>query len=205
MAIFNIGSAQPGWRFWLLWMLASIGGVVVYISAMSWLSFIFRTVTLVPSWEIGLTVIAVGQMALGAAIGLAQWLVLRKRLARMGWWVLATVVGYSAGILTPWIANRLPLAWLEGIASLLCYGTLLGFAQWIVLREHFAHIAWWILLSIAAWVLVWALTGLAYVTGLYREPFDLLAAFLVPVAAAGAGLVWLFRRSNTGNLINPPV
>jgi hypothetical protein len=33
--------------------------------------------------------------AVGATIGLAQWLVLRKRVPRAGWWILASVVGWA--------------------------------------------------------------------------------------------------------------
>jgi hypothetical protein len=37
-------------------------------------------------------------MALGAALGLGQWLALRGRVARAGWWVLASTVAVGAGM-----------------------------------------------------------------------------------------------------------
>jgi hypothetical protein len=140
-------------------------------------------------------VIAAGQLSFGAAIGMAQWLVLRRILSGMGWWVLASLVGYSIGMLVPWLANGLEAGWMTGLVFFLIYGTGLGLAQWIVLRENFHHAVWWVALIVAAWALAWALTRLAQITGVYVEPFDLLAAFLVPVAAAGGGLIWLLRRS----------
>lgn len=37
-----------------------------------------------------------GAALLGAAFGVAQWLVLRRQVARAGWWVLANVLGFAA-------------------------------------------------------------------------------------------------------------
>jgi hypothetical protein len=34
---------------------------------------------------------------LGAVVGLAQWLVLRKRASGKGWWILASAIGWPAG------------------------------------------------------------------------------------------------------------
>jgi hypothetical protein len=45
--------------------------------------------------EPGLMLIA----ALGAALGLGQWLALRGRVARAGWWVLASTIAVGAGML----------------------------------------------------------------------------------------------------------
>ena len=38
-----------------------------------------------------------GGALLGAAFGAAQWLVLRRRVARAGWWVPANILGFAAG------------------------------------------------------------------------------------------------------------
>jgi hypothetical protein len=37
---------------------------------------------------------------LGAALGLGQWLALRRRVPRAGWWVLASTVAVAAGLFT---------------------------------------------------------------------------------------------------------
>ncbi len=41
--------------------------------------------------------------------------------------------------------------------------------------------------------LAFALTGAFNLSGRYIEPMDMVFAFLIPVAAAGAGMVWLLR------------
>lgn len=206
MTALDSARARPGWRFWFLWMLASLGGVIVYMIVVSPILNAFVPGSSdsagpdVPAWEMIMIISAVGQMALGAAIGLAQWLVLRRVLSRMGWWVLASLVGYSIGMLAPWMVNRIEAGWMTGLVFFLIYGAGLGLAQWIVLRTHFQRAVWWVALIIAAWELAWALPRLAQITGVYVEPFDLLAAFLVPVAAAGGGIIWLMRRSGAPTL-----
>ena len=42
---------------------------------------------------VGLRTVVVGMVVRGAVVGTAQWLVLRRRLHRAGWWVLATALG----------------------------------------------------------------------------------------------------------------
>ena len=206
MTALNTARSRPGWRFWFLWMLASFGGAIVYLIVVPPILNAFvpggsgDAGPGVPAWEMSVIVIAAGQLSFGAAIGMAQWLVLRYFLAQIGWWVLASMIGYSIGMLAPWIVNRLEPGWWSGLFALLIYGAGLGLAQWIVLRVHFQRAVWWVALIMAAWALAWALTRLAQITGVYVEPFDLLAAFLVPVAAAGAGLIWLLRRSGPATL-----
>lgn len=202
MTTLDTARAQPGWRFWFLWMLASLGGAIVFMAVIPPLVNPFVGDGSgggfgIPEWEMSIIVGAVSQVTMGAAIGLAQWLVLRRVLSGMGWWVLATLVGYSAGIVAPWIVNSLEGGRLTGLFVLLIYGFVLGMAQWLVLRTHFHRAVWWVAFSMAAWALAWALTGLAVVAGIYVEPFDLLSAFLIPVAVAGGGIIWLVRRSGS--------
>ena len=35
-------------------------------------------------------------------VGVLQWLVLRRQMARAGWWVVASVVGWLVGWLVAW-------------------------------------------------------------------------------------------------------
>lgn len=203
MATLSFDRAQPGWRFWLIWMGASTAGVIVYALIIPVLFGVINALAPMQQLEnitpeqrwVGVAIALLGYGALGAAIGLAQWLVLRRYLRGTGWWVLATLLGYAL----PFILIRsMPPSeqpWLAGTSMFLMLGTTLGILQWLVLRGRVRHAGWWIAISIAGWLAAFALTGAAIVSGLYVEPFDLLAAFLVPVAVAGAGIVWLLRRA----------
>lgn len=44
------------------------------------------------------TALVVGGALLGASLGLAQWFLLRRQLAQVGWWVLASTLGLAMGL-----------------------------------------------------------------------------------------------------------
>ena len=68
---------RAGW-----WVLASLSAVLC----------VAALVAAVPAFDPGLGV-AFG----GSVLGLLQWLVMRQHVARAGWWVLASTVGWVAG------------------------------------------------------------------------------------------------------------
>jgi hypothetical protein len=75
----------------------------------------------------------------------------------------------------------------------LLFGLVLGVAQWLVLRRRVPQAGWWIAITIAGWILAFLLVGVAYLSGLYVEPFDMLADLLVPTIVTGIGMLWLLR------------
>ncbi len=204
MATLNFDRAQPGWRFWLLWMGASIAGVIV-LYGLVFSVIIYVLSALVPMQQIqntapgqqwtGIVIGLFSFAAIGAAIGAAQWLVLRRYVRGAGWWVLATMIGYGVPLVAgPLLSFRKP-PWLAGVSMFLTFGVILGILQWLTLRGRVYQAGWWVAISILGWLAAYALAGVAIVSGLYVEPFDLLAAFFVPVAVAGAGIIWLLRQS----------
>jgi hypothetical protein len=123
----NDQNAQVGWGFWLGWLFASTvslavaGGVLVGLYVTTEGSFVLPQVTL------------------GASIGVAQWLVLRGRVTRAGWWVLASTIGFALGSVLS-----------EAVIDAITWGILgvaLGIAQWFVLRRWVSHAVWWVLAS----------------------------------------------------------
>ena len=61
------------WSTWFQWVLATTLG-----------------------WLLGWLI--VGQLALGGAVGIGQWLVLRRLLGQQTvWWILASTLGWAAG------------------------------------------------------------------------------------------------------------
>ena len=197
MATLPIERARPGWRFWLVWMFATIAGVAGYfIIFPPILNAIIEFLGGIRSqaW-IGIAIGAIEAIMLGATIGAAQWLVLHGYMPRSGAWVLATLIGYSTPLMFEGIGGGLLPPWLAGAAIFLQFGVVLGVLQWLVLRGRVERAGWWIAFSVAGWVFAAALIDIANVSGLNVEVFDLLAALIVPVAIAGGGMVWLLRRS----------
>ncbi len=194
-----IGRVRPGWRFWLAWMFVTIAGVIGYVIIVAPILNAVSERLRGTQGELGIGMLlgAVSAITLGATIGAAQWLVLRRQLPRTGWWILATLIGYSMPMAFGSLISGLEPSWLASLVNFIEFGVVLGALQWLVLRGHIDHAGWWIAISIAGWAIAAALIDIAYISGLYVEPFDLLAAFIVPVAAAGCGIVWLLRPPAT--------
>jgi hypothetical protein len=127
--------------------------------------------------------------------GLAQDQPLRKYVSRMHGWVLATAAGYATLTLDSMIPFQVP-GWLMGGIMFHMVGTALGILQRLVLRPRVDTVGWWVVISVGGWALACAVTGLAIVSGLYVEPFDMLAAFLVPTAVSGAGMARLLQSDH---------
>lgn len=97
LAGFLLGSAQSlvlrermrvgGW-----WIAASVIGCATY-------GGVFNIVLKTTSQTEGAAVI---RASIGILLGLAQWLVLRSQVARSGWWILSSGVGWCAG----WISSQ---------------------------------------------------------------------------------------------------
>jgi hypothetical protein len=101
-------------------------------------------------WAVGWIL---SEFAVGLVVGLAQWIVLRKRIERSELWVLASGIGWAAG-------RGLVVALFPAEATVLAGGALgatLGLAQWLVLRGRVIQSWWWVVVSALSWGM--ALTG----------------------------------------------
>lgn len=188
---------HPAWNFWLRWMLATVLGAALYLIVSVPLMALLTLITFAgarpeaePAFVPNFIGAGFGMGLTGAAIGLAQWFVLRKLLHNAGWWVLATMIGYSAPYVVGAVLPQWP-EWLAPASMFVTFGLVFGIAQGLVLRAQVTHAAWWIPISLAGWLAALALTRAAILSGLYIEPFDMLSAFLVPPAISGIGLTWL--------------
>jgi peptidoglycan/LPS O-acetylase OafA/YrhL len=135
---------------------------------------------------------------LGLLNGLLQYLVLRRCLPRMGWWIGATVLGwllplgifrlvyflFPAAMVPSTLMNALQLALLGG---------LLGLCQWLVLRKKVPRAGWWILACAVGWSLAFLVAGATISTDLDVWAIALLPP-LVTCLAMWALLDWLPRR-----------
>lgn len=196
MATIDVLAPRPHWRFWLEWMGMNVAAIVVYLVVMIPVGAAFAA--LGPAYPdeprvpllLQITV-SLSAILLGLTLGMAQWLVLRKHLKHIGGWVLATTIGYATPFIAPPLLQAIEPGWPIGMLILGLTGLVLGVLQWLVLRNRIANAGWWIPISVGGWSLAFALTGIAYLTSLYVEPFDMFAAAFVPIAVAGVGLAWM--------------
>ena len=83
-----------------------------------------------------ISTVLVDGLVIGSAVGIAQWLVLRRWMSSVGYWVLLSIVGFGVG-------KALAEAVLPSVSTLPGYGATgaiigaaVGVAQWPVLRRR---------------------------------------------------------------------
>ncbi len=170
-----------GWRFWFLWFM---GGAVGFELGMQWGAFAepggINTFKSSPTvmWA-GFLGVAVA----GVLVGMLQWLVLRRHVARAGRWVLASL-GAAAivGVVMFGVGTvNADAAWLLGLGL---FGPVVGVLHWLVLRRQVARAGWVVLASTVGWIV-----GMP--VGDAVAWFALGGAYAI---ATGTTLVWLLRR-----------
>ncbi len=131
----------------------------------------------------------VAVFAVGAAIGLLQWLVLRNQIPEVTWWILATGAG--------WAIARAAAVWLHYLRGTgLVIGAVLGLFQGPLLWRDIRRSVEWLLASTVAWTAGWFLSvelGVQ-VGGAWGEGLGSIAGGAVAGAITGLAFVRLSRR-----------
>ena len=171
--------------FIVQWVLVTFGGFVV--------SLLFIEIGEKP--DIG----ALEGVTGGAAIGLAQFLILRQRISPAWGWILASILtwGFMGGSglgAVGWVAPRT-----GNIALRAVYGTIhgaqlgmwMGASQWWILRNKIPKASRWIWISSFGWAIAMSLGWI--VGGIFRLAFRLFMGEIV-----GLGVAWLVVSITTG-------
>lgn len=124
---------RTGW-----WLLASTVGYVVGVVVV--IGIVGDTVVGPVLWALG-----------GAVCGCAQWLLLRRRLPRTGWWIPASMVGYAVSWAVGW-------AMYDIIADIVAWADMVAWPLWSVDAITFALVGLGYGL-ITGPVLAWLLRG----------------------------------------------
>lgn len=206
---------------WLRWVLANAIGEAVGLgmTALVGIAVVFTVgegAGLLATLGLAALAILAGTLIEGTVVGTAQWSVLKNPLPLMRWrtWAVATAVGAFAA----WTLGMIPSTVLSlgegsgggaspaepsdavvfGLAFLmgLVLGPVLGFAQWLVLRQFVRRAALWMPANAVAWafgmVVIFAGVDLATSGGFEPRTVVMLAATLVcagAVVGAVHGLV----------------
>ena len=171
------------WGFGLRWVFAtSVGWVLGFAICEAFKAF--------------LDSITADGAVIGISVGIGQWLALKGRINRAGWWILASIIGFAVGkVVGDVFAEAVSGAVGFGLSGA-AIGASVGIAQWFVLRRHVVRAERWVLASVVAWAVgggiikvadqaLGAPAGTAYVIGA--------AGAAVAGAMTAASLVWLLR------------
>ena len=141
---------KVGWRIYLQWVLANVfGGALGFPLS----DIVYDSIEAQVGGTLGQ---AISGAMIGAALGLAQWLIIRRGVSKTGSWVLVTTVSWG-----------MALALYESIGGALgrtvggaTIGAALGFAQWLVIRRRVSKSSSWVLATTVGLAMGWSL-GLA--------------------------------------------
>jgi hypothetical protein len=136
-------SKRLGCGFWWLWLLATSAGMGVGW-ALGW-ALSFQAPPELASWSIG------GGIGLG--LGVFQGVVLRARIGRFGWWLLACFLGWGLGFVLG-VRSAYWLGWAGwgfGVIVGGCAGLTSGIFQGVILSKAYDRAIWWVLGSTIAW------------------------------------------------------
>lgn len=201
---------EPGW------LLALISDRDLLIFATKWT--LACLVGEAVGWGVGhATLIAMGtagiylfwggwSVFIGAAVGVTQWILLRRRIGYSQWWILLTTIG--------WLAGWITAAFLTSVFTEMSYtrtqfllrgptwgGITVGTMQWLVLRQSVPRAAWWVLIVSVAGGLGGVAAAIIVVPGgwySYREAtFGVIHGGLSGVIT-GFGLGILLQRAGKG-------
>ncbi len=194
----KLASKERG--FWLQWVFLTLVGFLV--------SLLFIEIGVRP--YVGVVQGLTG----GAAIGLAQWVVLKQILPQASRWILACalswgLVGASSLGALGWMApttEDIAFRLIHGVFDGAVVGALTGLGQWLTIQKQVARDRTWIFASAASWALGlplgWAVGWVFRLsTRLFLGELVGLAVTWVAVSAiTGVALIRLLRRAATKKL-----
>jgi len=199
---------QIGWRFGIRWVLLTVAGWTIGFP----LGFVFVAVA---GWIIGIPegsasiILKLGLdnaalvIVVVAVVSLMQWLALRRVVQRAGFWVLASIIGFTISSSIHGVVCHVygypddlgPLGALVWTLFFILGGTLTGLLQQRILRHQVHRSGWWVPASAAGWGLVVIGFGIvSKILGVRLQVVGLIASSGLLGIVTGVTLIWLLRQ-----------
>ena len=181
--IMIIANEKPRWFFYIGWV--ALNAIAVM---MAWY-ITFAIMDLVTGEDDSLIFILLFPI-IGLLTGILQYILLRRYLPHMGWWIAATFLGWLMPFVWFFIFSRVVIpgsSTVRIVLGMIVLGTTVALPQWWLLRKRVQHAWWWVLFFGLAWGMV----------GLYdlfspSDLFPVLLGFAVVLAIATGIACWLF-------------
>ena len=146
MVTVTIESVHGTRNFLFQWILANVVGLTL---AMMSLAVIDRVGGEDGGLADGLSHL-IGLALAGAAVGVLQWLVLRRMVYRAAWGILANSLALPVGFILGYALAGPPI---DFFAAFVLLGILSGSVYWLVLRRQTCGAGWYALASSVGWFL----------------------------------------------------
>jgi hypothetical protein len=189
MSTQTIVPGRGGWSFWAGWGAAFLGFPLGGLAGLG-----------AAGATTGVPQALLGGAATGAVVGLAQWLVLRRRLPLSPWWIAATAGGMSVGLALAVGALGIDTAGPALLGRGLITGATIGLAQYLVLRGLSDRAPAWAAVVALGWALGWAVTRAA---GIDLSPnftvFGATGAWAFQLLT-GLALAWIMRATRPARM-----
>jgi hypothetical protein len=177
-----IANKKPGWFFYLGWVALNAIAVI-----MAWY-ITFAIMDRVVGEDDSLILILLFPI-IGLLTGILQYILLRRYLPHMGWWIAATFLGWLMPFVIFFLFSRLVIpgsSTVRIVLGMIVLGTTVALPQWWLLRKRVQHAWWWVLV----FGLAWGMVGLYDLLTL-SELFPVLLGFAVVPAIATGIACWL--------------
>jgi hypothetical protein len=197
-----------GWRFGLWWVLLTVAGLIIGIPLGCVLVAIAGWIIGVPEGsdsillKLGLDNAALF-ICIVAAVGLMQWLTLRRIVRRAGFWVPASIIGFTISSSIHGVVCHVygypddlgPLGAQVWTLFFILGGTLTGLLQQRILRHQVRRSGWWVPASAAGWGLVVIGFGIvSKILGVRLQVVGEIASSGLLGIVTGVTLIWLLRQ-----------
>jgi hypothetical protein len=183
-----IANEKPRWFFYFGWVALNVIAVIMaWYIAWAIISQVTNIIggTIQVGRESHITEDFLGMYVLVPIIGLLtgvfQYILLRRYLPHMVWWIAATLVGWLSPLLIRFIPSTTNTFLI--MLGMLLIGTTMVLPQWWMLRQRVRHASWWLL----AFGLGWGMVGLLNLVT--SDPFPVLLAMALTPAIT-TGIAW---------------
>ena len=179
-----IANEKPRWFFYLGWVALNAIAVI-----MAWY-ITWAIMPLVTERGEGTRLLDLLFPIIGLLTGILQYILLRRYLPHMGWWIAATFLGWLMPFVWFFIFSRVIIpgsSTVKIVLGMIVLGTTVALPQWWLLRKRVQHAWWWVLF----FGLAWGMVGL-YDLFTLSDLFPVLLGFAVVPAIATSIACWLF-------------
>jgi hypothetical protein len=181
--IMIIANEKPGWFFYIGWVaLNAIAVIMAWYITWAIIPLVTERGDEPPFLELLFPII-------GLLTGILQYILLRRYLPRMGWWIAATFLGWLMPFVIFFIFSRLVIpgsSTVRIVLGMIVLGTTVALPQWWLLRKRVQHAWWWVLV----FGLAWGMVGLYDLLTL-SDLFPVLLGFAIVPAIATSIACWL--------------